>query len=476
MQDQLEKTARNPIFETLEMGSEEWFQRYKQFSKDQSEHILLDSTRGGRYSMFGMKAIAHLYGRGSFLTFTESGKEPKTLEGNLLDLMQLWMQQNVSSTDHRLPDFQGGAMGFFSYDIVRQIENLPNLSDDDLDLPELSFVVYEDVGVYDHEEQRLWFISQVEKGQEHEGRARLTTYKQEWTNPIDISSSKPFVHTGKTKQFFSLSEETFANAVQKVQEYISNGDVFQVNLSLRESRTLHSDPLSVYETLREINPSPYMSLIHTESFDIVSASPELLVKKKGRELSTRPIAGTRSRGKDDSEDVRLARTLIENEKERAEHVMLVDLERNDLGRVCTYGTVEVDEFMVIEKYSHVQHIVSNVRGIASPSSTAFDAIKATFPGGTITGAPKIRTMEIIEELEPVRRGVYTGSIGWIGFNDDMELNIAIRTMVIKDQIAHVQAGAGIVIDSNPEAEYKESLKKARALWKAKEISEETSGD
>lgn len=471
MLDQLEKTARNPIFETLEMGSEEWFQRYKHFIDGQPEHILLDSTRGGRYSMFGMKAIAHLYGRGSFLTITEFGQEPQTQEGNLLDLMQVWMQQNVSSTDQRLPDFQGGAMGFLSYDIVRQIENLPNLSDDDLDLPELSFVVYEDVGVYDHEEQRLWFISQVENGQEQEGRARLTTYKQEWTKPFEFSPSKPCVQTGATKQFFSMSEEAFSNAVQKVKEYISNGDVFQVNLSLRESRTLHTDPISIYETLREINPSPYMSLIHRDSFDIVSASPELLVKKKGRELSTRPIAGTRSRGLDDSEDVRLARTLIENEKERAEHVMLVDLERNDLGRVCTYGTVEVDEFMVIEKYSHVQHIVSNVRGIASPGSTVFDAIKATFPGGTITGAPKIRTMEIIEELEPVRRGVYTGSIGWIGFNDDMELNIAIRTMVIKDQIAHVQAGAGIVIDSNPEAEYKESLKKARALWKAKEVSE-----
>ncbi|MBN8211049.1 anthranilate synthase component I family protein [Bacillus sp. NTK071] len=458
------------------MGSEEWFVRYKQFIDSQPEHILLDSTRGGRYSMFGIKSIAHLCGRGSLLTITEKGKEPKTQEGNLLDLMQLWMQQTVSSTDHRLPDFQGGAMGFLSYDIARQIENLPNLAEDDLRLPELSFIVYEDVGVYDHAEQTLWFISQVEKGMEQDGQSRLTTYKQEWTKPNDFKRRRPFVQAKENKQFFSLSEETFANAVQKVKEYISNGDVFQVNLSLRESRTMHTDPLSVYETLREINPSPYMSLIHTDSFDIVSASPELLVKKKGRELSTRPIAGTRSRGKDDSEDERLARTLIENEKERAEHVMLVDLERNDLGRVCEYGTVEVDEFMVIEKYSHVQHIVSNVRGVSSLGSSAFDAIKATFPGGTITGAPKIRTMEIIEELEPVRRGVYTGSIGWIGFNDDMELNIAIRTMVIKDQVAHVQAGAGIVIDSNPEAEYKESLKKARALWKAKEVSEETSRD
>ena len=189
MLDQLEKTARIPIFETLEMESEEWFVRYKQFIDGRPEHILLDSTRGGRYSMFGIKSIANLYGRGSQLTITENGEEPKKQEGNLLDLMQLWMQQNVSSTDDRLPDFQGGAMGFFSYDIARQIENLPNLAEDDLHLPELSFVVYEDVGVYDHVEQTLWFISQVEKGKEQEGQKRLKTYKQEWTKPVNSSST-----------------------------------------------------------------------------------------------------------------------------------------------------------------------------------------------------------------------------------------------------------------------------------------------
>ena len=471
---QVEKIVRLPIYETLELRAEEWFSRYKNFIDGRQEHILLDSTRGGRYSMFGMKPIARLSGRGNFLTIKEEAKEPETLEGNLLDLMQQWMQRTVTVSDDRLPDFQGGAMGFLSYDIARQIENLPNMALDDLGLPELSFIVYEDVGVYDHTTETLWFIAQVEQGKEREGEERLKTYKRQWMRKSDALTCRSVSYFEEESQMFSMSQETFGDAVRKVQEYISSGDVFQVNLSLRESRTLHTDPISIYETLRTINPSPYMSLIHTDSFDIVSASPELLIKKKGIELSTRPIAGTRSRGKNDKEDERLARTLIENEKERAEHVMLVDLERNDLGRVCEYGSVEVDEFMVIEKYSHVQHIVSNVRGISSTGSTSFDAIKATFPGGTITGAPKIRTMEIIEELEPVRRGIYTGSIGWIGFNDDMELNIVIRTMVIKDQVAHVQAGAGIVIDSDPEAEYKESLKKARALWKAKELSEETS--
>lgn len=471
MSQQQEQTTRIPIFETLHLAADEWFSKYKRFVADLSEHTLLDSTRGGRYSMFGILPMAHLSGKGRTLSITEKGTT-REIEGNLLDLMRQWMQQHVTETDGRLPDFQGGAMGFLSYDIARQIEKLPIIAEDDLGLPDLSFIVYEDIGVYDHEEQVLWFISQAEENTLEAAQNRLKQYKKEWMEADIPASHSPLNSTSEDGHHFSMDEDSFAAAVQQVQEYIATGDVFQVNLSLRETRTLHADPLHVYETLRTLNPSPYMSLIHTELFDIVSASPELLVKKKGSELSTRPIAGTRSRGKDDEEDQQLARTLIENEKERAEHVMLVDLERNDLGRVCEYGSVEVDEFMVIEKYSHVQHIVSNVRGVSAPGYDAFDAIKATFPGGTITGAPKVRTMEIIEELEPVRRGVYTGSIGWIGFNGDMELNIAIRTMVVKDGLAHVQAGAGIVIDSNPAAEYKESLKKARALWKAKELSEE----
>jgi para-aminobenzoate synthetase component 1 len=270
----------------------------------------------------------------------------------------------------------------------------------------------------------------------------------------------------------SFAREQFEEAVRRVQAYIAQGDVFQVNLSVRQSKPMRVAAADVYGVLRKLNPSPYMGYLHFPEFQLVSGSPELLIKVKGGAVSTRPIAGTRPRGQNDAEDEALVRELVENEKERAEHVMLVDLERNDLGRVCRYGSVRVSEFMVVEKYSHVMHIVSHVEGELAEGKDAFDAVAAAFPGGTITGAPKVRTMEIIEELEPVKRGVYTGSIGWFGFNGDVEVNIAIRTMVVKDGMAHVQAGAGIVIDSRPEAEYAESLKKAEALWKALELSEQ----
>jgi para-aminobenzoate synthetase component I len=269
----------------------------------------------------------------------------------------------------------------------------------------------------------------------------------------------------------SMTKQQFIEAVQRVKQYIAQGDVFQVNLSVRQSQPLLAHPFAVYKQLRTINPSPYMGYLHTPQFQVVSGSPELLVRKRGQRLETRPIAGTRSRGRTKTEDEQIAQKLLASEKERAEHAMLVDLERNDLGRVCAYGTVHVDEWMTVERYSHVMHIVSHVSGTIAPEYDAFAVIRAMFPGGTITGAPKVRTMEIIEELEPVRRGLYTGSIGWIDFQGNMELNIAIRTMVVKDGIAHVQAGAGIVIDSNPEHEYKECLKKAAALWRAKELSE-----
>jgi para-aminobenzoate synthetase component 1 len=272
-----------------------------------------------------------------------------------------------------------------------------------------------------------------------------------------------------------FSKEAYMEAVRQVQRYISQGDVFQVNLSVRQDRKLQTSPEHIYECLRLINPSPYMGLIRFPELSLVSGSPELLVRLVDGVLETRPIAGTRPRGGSAAEDMRLADELIGNEKERAEHVMLVDLLRNDLGRISRYGTVKVDEFMVIEYYSHVMHIVSNVRGQLAEGKHTFDAIAATFPGGTITGAPKVRTMEIIDELEPVRRGPYTGSIGWIDYNGNMELNIIIRTMVVQDGIGQFQAGAGIVIDSVPELEYTESLNKAKALWKAIQFSESVRG-
>ncbi|MFL6554563.1 MAG: anthranilate synthase component I family protein, partial [Bacillus sp. (in: firmicutes)] len=335
---------------------------------------------------------------------------------------------------------------------------------------EIYFFIVKEWFIYDHEQELLWLLIVAENDQDIDNR--LAFWEQRW---LHESSSNPPHKADKIdldQLEVSMTEDDFKQAVTKVQQYISQGDVFQVNLAVRQSKQIEVEALKVYEQLRSLNPSPYMAYLHTPDFQLVSGSPELLVKKNGQEVSTRPIAGTRSRGKNHEEDIKLANELIENEKERAEHVMLVDLERNDLGRVCKYGTVEVNEFMVIEKYSHVMHIVSNVRGELAEDKSSSDIIDAVFPGGTITGAPKVRTMEIIEELEPVQRGIYTGSLGWIDFSGDLELNIIIRTMLIKDGMAHVQAGAGIVIDSNPKHEYKESMKKAAALWKAKEMAEE----
>ncbi|KMN42936.1 MULTISPECIES: anthranilate synthase component I [Bacillus] len=448
----------------------DFFKQYKFLSQDKPQHILLESGRGGRYNIVGLDPVAVIQGKNETLHISESGKE--TIEhGNPLDLMQEYMEKWKTDYNPKYPPFQGGAIGYFSYDCIRYIEKLPSLAEDDINIPDIFFLLFDDVFVYDQKEKVLWIITHY-VDEHKEAEERLNEWKDLWMKEAsEVTMS--FKCPEEKNEAVAFTEEGFMKAVERIQEYIGAGDVFQVNLSTRQERTLQTHPLEIYTSLREINPSPYMGYLELGDFQIVSASPELLIKKQGKEVSTRPIAGTRSRGASEQEDEELAKELIENEKERAEHVMLVDLERNDLGRVCKYGTVEVDEFMVIERYSHVMHIVSNVRGEVEEDKDAFDLVKAVFPGGTITGAPKIRTMEIIEELEPVRRGIYTGSIGWIGYSGDTELNIVIRTLLAKDGQAHVQAGAGIVIDSNPKNEYKESLKKAIALWRAKESSEET---
>lgn len=448
----------------------DFFKQYKFLSQKKKHHIILESGRGGRYSIVGLDPVAIIQGKDNALHIFENEKETIE-EGNPLQLMQQYMEKWHTEYNPDYPPFQGGAIGYFSYDCIRYIEKIPALAKDDINIPDVFFLLFDDVFIYDHKEKVLWITTHyTDDAQEAENR--LNILKETWMSEAP-NVTIPFAPLASYKEDVSFTEETFVGAVQRIQEYIGAGDVFQVNLSTRQEKTLQTHPLEIYTKLREINPSPYMGYLELGDFQIVSGSPELLIKKQGDEVSTRPIAGTRSRGRDEKEDEQLAKELIENEKECAEHVMLVDLERNDLGRVCEYGTVEVDEFMVIEKYSHVMHIVSNVRGELQKGKDAFDVTKAVFPGGTITGAPKIRTMEIIEELEPVRRGIYTGSIGWIGYSGDMELNIVIRTLLAKDGQAYVQAGAGIVIDSNPHNEYKESLKKAIALWRAKESSEET---
>ncbi|WP_299093023.1 aminodeoxychorismate synthase, component I [uncultured Metabacillus sp.] len=450
----------------------DFFKQYKYLVQEEKQHVFLESGRGGRYSIAGLKPVASVKGKNHLLFITnEWGTE--VLQGDPLDLFHSWFQKYQMETDPELPDFQGGAIGFVSYDYVRYFEKLPDFAADDLETPDLYFLLFDDIAVFDHHTSKLWLITHYY--QEHEvesAKKKLRLLQEKWTCIPNLCQYKNRQEEATSGDPITFSKEAFKKAVEDIKQYIAAGDVFQVNLSLRQHVRLENHPLEIYETLREVNPSPYMAYLHFPEFQIVSGSPELLVKKQGRAVSTRPIAGTRSRGKNEEEDRKLANELIENEKERAEHVMLVDLERNDLGRVCEYGSVHVNEFMVIEKYSHVMHIVSNVQGKLKETANYSDVIKATFPGGTITGAPKVRTMEIIEELEPTRRGIYTGSIGWIGYDGNMELNIVIRTLFAKDGYGYVQSGAGIVIDSNPDFEYKESLKKAKAMIKAIELSKE----
>lgn len=456
---------------TFNMSKETFFYAYKEITKEEPHHIFLESGRGGHLCVAAWNPIAVTKSVETGLHIKWRSGEEEVRSGEPLYELEKLVESYKVPFKENLPDFQGGAAGFISYDYARKIEVLPTLAKDDLHVPDIYFYVFDCWTVLDVAAETVTCmklsISDVDLA-EMELELKNASGKAERLFQPGTAAE---VADDRAELFVSVSELEFESAVRQVQEYIAQGDVFQVNLSVRQSKKLENDPIVMYEALRAFNPSPYMAYIQSPEFAVVSGSPELLVKKKGSELSTRPIAGTRPRGKNEQEDIALANELIDNDKERAEHVMLVDLERNDLGRVSTYGSVEVDEFMVIERYSHVMHIVSNVKGTLRPNTSNTEIIRAMFPGGTITGAPKIRTMEIIEELEPVRRGLYTGSIGWLGFSGDLELNIVIRTAYIQDGMAHIQAGAGIVIDSTPSAEYVESLNKAKALWQAKAMAE-----
>ncbi|TCS74492.1 anthranilate synthase component I family protein [Effusibacillus lacus] len=446
-----------------------------------SHRFLLESGKAGRYSFIGGEPKALLKVKDG-ISHTGESVLP-------LDLLRRWLQERRSPRNHELsetdlPPFLCGAVGFLSYDLGRTIERLPEMAVDDLSTPDLYVIEPSWLLVKDHLTHDWYLATSVSSlNQLGEAEGKLAALQGIITGDLPASPGCDLTDTAQTgvtagqsfqqkEQEFvrSLSKEQFETAVDRIKEYIRAGDVFQVNLSLRESRPCQVPPQQIYEQLRLINPSPYMGILEFPELTLVSCSPELLVRLRGNRAETRPIAGTRKRSGDREQDLQMVKKLIENEKERAEHIMLVDLERNDLGRVCQYGTVKVEELMTIEEYSHVMHIVSHVKGQLRDGVDSIDLLAAAFPGGTITGAPKIRTMEIIEELEPVRRGVYTGSFGWWSFNGDMEVNIAIRTMVIQDGKAHVQAGAGVVIDSIPEREYFESLRKAEALWQAFDLA------
>ena len=448
---------------------------YERLGWRSDHHFLLESGKIGRYSFIGGHPFATFVAKNGRVRFTTpEGTEERT--GNPLDILREKMDLYKSP---RLPDFpkwRGGAAGFISYDSARYFERLPMRSVDDLGTPDMYFLFVDQLCVIDKEQGAVHLIVHADlQGGYDEEMARCEAM-------LNVLEERLFSEKSSLPAFaprvalddwqYSFSQEAFEKAVVQVQDYIRSGDVFQVNLSVRQGRTLGAAPYEIYRILREINPSPYASYLHLPECQIVSCSPELLVSAINGRVNTRPIAGTRPRTGDAEKDRAAVEELRSNEKEIAEHIMLVDLERNDMGRVCRYGSVEVNELMVIEEYSHVYHIVSNVRGELAEGRDAYDLIRATFPGGTITGAPKIRTMEIIEELEPTRRGLYTGSIGWIDFDGDMEMNIVIRTLQVQDGRGYVQAGAGIVIDSVPEREYRESLRKAKALWVAIEQAEQ----
>lgn len=458
---------------SLHLSKDEFFYSFKQQTIGETYTTFLESGRGGNYSIAAWNPFAIVKSIEQGIEIAWENGTTEIREGESLALIEELTNEYKTLTDETLPDFQGGAIGFISYDYARKIERLPNLSKDELAVPDLYFYLFKEWAVHNvhTDEVTLMKLSVSELD--------LAAWATSWKTAAAVGLSKRLFELGQATDVvnderelkISFSNEQFQQAVKKIQSYISAGDVFQVNLSVQQAKQLDATPITMYEAVRSFNPSPYMAYISSNNFSIVSGSPELLIKRQGNELSTRPIAGTRPRGKTEAEDLQLANELIENVKERAEHVMLVDLERNDLGRVSKYGTVEVNEFMVIERYSHVMHIVSNVRGELADGKTNTDVIRAMFPGGTITGAPKIRTMEIIEELEPVRRGIYTGSIGWIGYDGNMEMNIVIRTAFIQDGMAYIQAGAGVVIDSIPENEFMESLNKAKAMWQAKAMAE-----
>ncbi len=369
-----------------------------------------------------------------------------------------------------LPKFCGGAVGYMSYETVTRFEKLPSPPRDNLDVPESLFMFTNTVLIFDHVTHKIKVLSHARLDGDTEkayGQAveRIENLIDRLNQPLPNRPSRPapFASGNLTSNF---TREGFENAVRKIKEYITAGEAIQVVLSQRLSQPTSADPFEIYRALRSINPSPYMFYLDLKDFYIIGASPEILVRVENGTVATRPLAGTRPRGSTPEEDTRLERELKTDEKERAEHIMLVDLGRNDIGRVSEPGTVEVSDLMDIERYSHVMHLVTHVQGKLQKGMTTFDALRACFPAGTVSGAPKIRAMEIIAEFEPEKRGPYAGAVGYFSYNGNMDMAIAIRTMVLKQGIACMQAGGGIVYDSVPAREYEESMNKARVLLKA----------
>jgi anthranilate synthase component 1 len=442
--------------------------------------FLLESVEGGekvgRYTFLGMRPYMVLRARGGEVTL-ERGKKKQRLQGSPFKVLDRLLHEHKPAHVPGLPPFTAGAVGYFSHDAVRQLEKLPQLAKDDLKLPDCVLMFFDRLLAFDHVRHEIFIIATANVREQPTEKAYdravhdIADIEKKLNAPLPrkyLREPKP--HWNRLKVQISVKKERFLKTVEKIKDYIMAGDVFQAVPSLRLELEPDVPPLSIYRALRRVNPSPYMYFLRMGDMTVLGSSPEMLVRVTGRKLEYRPIAGTRKRGADEAEDLRLEEELRADEKERAEHVMLVDLGRNDVGRVSDFGTVRVRDLMFVERYSHVMHLVSAIEGQLREGLSPVDAFAACFPAGTLTGAPKVRAMQIIEEVEPVRRGIYGGSVLYADFAGNLDSCIAIRTMLVKGRKAYVQAGAGIVADSIPENEYQECLNKTQALVRAVELA------
>jgi anthranilate synthase component 1 len=444
------------------------------------ESFLLESVEGGerwgRYSFIGYRPILVTKIWGERIEVGRGDGRSTTLTASPFDYLKDLMNQYDAFPVHGLPRFYGGLVGYMSYDMVRFFERLPDSKSDDIGIPDAVFMIPEQVIIYDNLAQTIKVVvtCHVPEGADHGDAYDEAVNQIDETEKLLHRSMSPQPKPKGAQHSLNLTanmdRERFEAIVSRAKEYIEQGEAIQIVLSQRFHTDLVVEPFEVYRALRRVNPSPYMYYLQVNDEIVIGASPEVLVRLEEGRVALRPIAGTRPRGKDAEEDGRLEDDLRGDAKERAEHVMLVDLGRNDVGRVATLGTVEVKDLMVVERYSHVMHLVSHVEGDLAPGLDMFDVLRACFPAGTVSGAPKVRAMEIIDELEPTRRGLYAGAVGYFGFSGNMDFCIAIRTLLVRDGRVYLQVGAGIVADSNPALEYEETVNKGKALVKALEMA------
>jgi para-aminobenzoate synthetase component 1 len=462
-------SARIPLIEELNIKLTP-VALFKLFRKEPSCFFLdsaMDKEKHGRYSFMGANPFLMMSSHRDRIGITKNGVT-STIKGNPFDVLGQYLETYRLEAPNIPIPFIGGAVGYFSYDLCHFIEKLPKTAVDDLKLPESLFRFYDLILAYDNLTEKAYLIStgfpeQAEKQRLIRARKRIDEIKEKLTQLPVNSQTQMFINAAKPNINSNFTRDEYISAVEKAREYIIAGEIYEVNLSQRFETELSIKPYELYLRLREINPAPFASYLDFNGVTIVSASPERFLKLKDDYVETRPIKGTRPRGKNAQEDSKLSYELLHSVKDRAENLMIVDLERNDLGRVCRYGTVEVTEFAMLETFPTVFHLTSTVTGKLREDKNCIDLLKASFPGGSITGAPKIRAMEVIDELEPTRRSIYTGSIGYLGFDGNLDINIAIRTFIIKNKHAYFQVGGAIVYDSDPESEYQETLDKAKAL-------------